>query len=706
MKIDEPINILLVDDRPENLLALEAIIEKEEYNLIKAYSGEEALKYLLKYDFAAILLDVQMPGMDGFGTAKIIKTREKTKNIPILFITANHMDSEHIFMGYSVGAIDYLLKPFDPFILKSKVEGFVELYKMKRKLIQQAQALEEKNIMIEHMAYHDVLTDLPNRRKFNEQLIHHITDARRKNQSLGILYLDMDRFKFVNDSLGHIIGDRLLQEIAKRLTELLRPGDVLARVDGDEFNMILPDIDRENSLVVAESVIEAFKEPFYIDQYELFITTSIGLCVFPYDGEDSLSLIKNADAALRRAKEQGKNKYKVFHSGLNFNSYRSFQMRNDLRKAIDRKELELVYQPRKAIDSGIIQGAEAIMRWNHPSWGTINAEEIIPIAEENGQIFEISDWVLKEVCNQFAIWEQKGIIPIRIAFKVTPHAFLQNHLTEHIQSVLYEKNVNPKLIEVEITEAVILKNENAIIKKLQQLRKMGVRIILDDFGTGYSSLNYVRRFPVDMVKVDKSFIADLSTNQHHSKVIMESISSLAKNFQLAVMAEGVDTLEQLNLLRNYHCQQYQGNLCSPPLLSTDLEEFLVADHQYMKQELETQHEATRQETSSNPLYSNQDKDFKQEIIEAAVLQMKDRYQISLREMDVFKCIISGQSNKEISEQLYISEHTVKNHITKILQKLHVADRVQAISMVYETCIKEGESLYSRMNQANGTSERA
>jgi len=693
MKIDEPINILLVDDRAENLLALEAIIENEEYNLIKAYSGEEALKYLLKYDFAAILLDVQMPGMDGFGTAKIIKTREKTKNIPILFITANHMDSEHIFMGYSVGAIDYLLKPFDPFILKSKVEGFVELYKMKQKLIKQAQALEEKNQVIEYMAFHDGLTDLPNRRKFNGQLTLQINEARRKNQAFGVLYLDMDRFKYVNDSLGHVIGDRLLQEITKRLAGVLRDGDFLARVDGDEFNIILPETDRENSLSVAERILEACKEPYYIDKYELFMTTSIGLSIFPYDGEDSVSLIKNADTALRKAKEQGKNKYKVFHSGLNFNSYRSFQMRNDLRKAIEREELVLVYQPRVDMESGKVLSARALLRWNHPSWGTISSEEFMPLAEENGQIPEISEWVLRKVCGQFTSWKEKERKPVRVAIKVPAQVFLQNNLVERIQFILSETGVNPEFIEVEITESVILRNEDVIIKKLQQFRNMGVQIILDEFGTGYSSLNYLRRFPVDMLKIDKSFIQDISENQHQSKVIIECITSLAKNLQLSVIAEGVDTLEQLNLLRNYHCQQYQGHLCSPPLLPIDFEEFLSNSSEQTAQEPVKKHEEILQNMnfhSSTPIYSNQDKNLKQEMIEAALMQIKNQYNISSREMDVFTCIISGQSNKEISEALYISEHTVKNHITKILQKLHVSDRVQAISMVYETCIKEGE----------------
>ncbi|MCQ6274991.1 EAL domain-containing protein [Bacillus sp. V3B] len=699
MKMEEKINILLVDDRPENLLALEAIIESDDYHLIKAFSGEEALKYLLKYDFAAILLDVQMPGMDGFGTAKIIKTREKTKNIPILFITANHMDSEHIFMGYSVGAIDYIRKPFDPFILKSKVEGFVELYRMKQKLIRQADELSEKNKVIEYMAYHDGLTNLPNRRMFNDQLLLHLNQAKKMNQTFGVMYLDVDRFKYVNDSLGHVIGDKLLLEIAKRLVSAVRESDFVSRVGGDEFNIILPKTDRESSLVVAENILEAFKKPFFIDSYELFMTTCIGLSIFPYDGEDSISIIKSADVALHRAKEQGKNKYKVFHSGMNIQSYRAFHMQNDLRKAIEREELVLVYQPRVSIESGKVTSAEALLRWNHPSWGTVSPVEFMPIAEETGQIVEIGEWVLRKVCEQIHAWKEKTIIPVRIAVNFSAQQFLQKHLVDHIQQILTETSVNPEFLEIEITESVILGNEDMITHTLQQLRKIGIPISLDDFGTGYSSLNYLRRFPVDTIKIDQSFIQDISQNKNHSRAIVECISSLANSLNLSVVAEGVETEEQLNIIRNYHCQEFQGYLCSPPILAKDLEEFLSNKSQHqVSYKKESNNEAIKQSMSNHHsdllnLYHSQEKKLKQEIIEAAIYHIKEIHSISSREVDVFKLIVSGLSNKEISEQLFISEHTVKNHITHILQKLNVTDRVQAIAMVYETCIHEGDKLF-------------
>lgn len=701
LKNEDKINILLVDDRPENLLALEAIIERDDYNLVKASSGEEALKYLLKYDFAAILLDVQMPGMDGFGTAKIIKAREKTKNIPILFITANNMDTEHIFMGYSLGAIDYILKPFDPIILKAKVEGFVEIYKMKQTLIHQANALEEKNKVIEYMAFHDGLTDLPNRRMFNDQLLLKLNHAKRMKQTLGIMYLDLDRFKYVNDSLGHIVGDKLLKEVSKRLTARVREEVFVSRVGGDEFNIILADTDREKALELAENIIESFSQPFIIDQYELFITTCIGLSIFPYDGEDSNTLMKNADVALYRAKEQGKNKFKVYHSGMNIQSYRNFLIQNDLRKAIENEELELVFQPRVNTKSGKITSAESLLRWHHPNWGAISPSEFIPIAEETDQIVEIGKWVLQKVCEQIQVWNKKELSPIRIAVNFSARQFLQKNLIEHIQQVLTETNIDSEQLEIEITESVLLGNEDVITSTLQQLRKMGIKISLDDFGTGYSSLNYLRRYPFDTIKIDKSFIDEILNHKNNSKAIIQFIISLANSINMSVVAEGIETEEQLKEINNLNCDEVQGYLLSPPLLSSDFEKFFVyrSKNPFVFREedrtkIKTVHSTSNFNPGTENTDINEDKKFKKDVLDVALTYIKKSYSISSREMEVFELIMDGLTNKEISEQLFISEHTVKNHITRIFQKLNVADRVQAIALVYETFMNEGDLLFN------------
>jgi len=835
---DRKINILLVDDRPENLLALEAIIEQKDYNLIKAFSGEEALKYLLKYDFAAILLDVQMPGMDGFGTAKIIKAREKTKNIPILFITANNMDSEHIFTGYSLGAIDYILKPFDPIILKAKVEGLVEIYKMNQMLKQQAERLEEKKIELEnankeltrissdllvsealanvisetsidsmlvldkdgfilkvnptvermffyqdqellhqnitklfsckktqkyiytilsaihnlegingdenskevkvtrkdgttfpaeiqfgkryvqekcivactirditkkkederritHMAYHDGLTDLPNRRLFNDQLMRLLNKAKDRFEPLALLYLDMDRFKYINDSLGHFIGDRVLCEISKSLKECMRNHDFVARVGGDEFNIILPNTNREMALERAESILKEFKKPIYIDNYELFITTSIGISIFPYDGEEASILTKNADAALYRAKEAGKNQYNVFHSGMNLQSYRKFIMQNDLRKAVERNELKLVYQPKLNLETNQINGAEALIRWEHSNWGTIMPSEFIPLAEETGAIIEIGEWVFRTACEQIKLWEEQGISPIRIAVNFSARQFLQKDLLAKMEEILVKTEINPKLIEIEITESVLLGNETNIGKLFHHFKKLGMHVTIDDFGTGYSSLNYLRRFPFETLKIDKSFIQDLSNKQVESIALIQSIISLAKALQMSVIAEGVETKEQLNLLKELHCQEIQGYLFSPPVSSEKLKYLLNENLENAMQQNNPLLESELTLVQNNVSFTdapliNGSFVTNQEILTTALNKTKKIYSISKREMDVFELIVQGLSNKEISDKLFISEHTVKNHITRIFQKLMVNDRLQAMAKIYNACMEEGK----------------
>lgn len=842
---EDKINILLVDDRSENLLALEAILEHEDYNIIKAFSGEEALKYLLKYDFAAILLDVQMPGMDGFSTAKIIKAREKTKNIPILFITANNMDSEHIFTGYAIGAIDYILKPVDPIVLKAKLEGFIEIYKLNKQLKQHADVLTKKtreleianselskltselrvsealanvisetsidtlividengvvlkvnstvkkmfqydegeligqnilmlfevsedsktyiqNILdtiknvnnlfayeninevmaarrdgtlfpaeiqigkryvqdncliaftirdiskkkrdqelITYMAYHDSLTDLPNRRLFNDQFTLQLNHARQTNQPLALMYLDMDRFKFINDSLGHIIGDRLLQEIAQRLSTCVRAGDFVARVGGDEFNIILPATDREKTLEIAEAILKAFQKPFIIDNYEFFITTCIGVSVFPYDGEDTLVLIRNADAALYHAKEQGKNRFKVYHSGMNLQSYKSFVLQNDLRKAIDQGELGLVYQPRVDIESGIIKGAEALLRWNHPSWGMVSPADFIPLAEETGQIVEIGEWVFKTACKQIYAWNETGYDPIQISVNFSAQQFLQKDLVDRIQQILTETKVSPSLLEIEITESTILGNEATVMKALNQLRKMGMGISIDDFGTGYSSLNYLRRFPANVLKIDRSFIQDILDDSLNSHTFISTIISLAHGLNMSVVAEGVETEEQLAILKEYNCGEAQGYLFSHGISAEEFEKFLTKSEHKGPANPHGLIFLDKNKAAYNPgmtaLHSGgkQEEDLSNHILNAALSSSKKLYSISTREMDVFKLLVNGLSNKEISDELYISEHTVKNHITRIFQKMEVSDRLQAMAKVYQTCIEEGGNLLAK-----------
>ncbi|MDN4607166.1 EAL domain-containing protein [Sporosarcina highlanderae] len=817
MHLNEKINILLVDDRPENLMAIEAVIEKDEYNIVKASSGEEALKCLLKMPFALILLDVQMPKMDGFTTAKIIKAREKTKNIPILFITANNMESEHIFMGYSVGAIDYILKPVDPLILKAKVERFVDIYKMEFQLVQQTSMLTaktkelkranenllettsklivsealsnvinetsrdsmiilnkdgeilkvnpsgEKNLkyhdgelegenirilftfkesryyldsilmsiqryesirgydsheeiyitrkdgstflseiqigwkfiqdqtiiactirditeqkkseaLIKHMAYHDFLTGLANRRSFNETLINHLKNARESNQPVGVMFLDMDRFKYINDSLGHSIGDRVLQEVSVRLGSCVRDQDFLARVGGDEFNVILPNTDRESALEIADHILAALQQPLLVNDYELYITASIGLCIFPYDGEDYNELIKRADVALFQAKEQGKNKYQVFHTGMNMQSYRSFIMQNDLRKAIERNEFELVYQPRVNVVTGKVESAEVLLRWHHPSWGSVSPNEFIPIAEQTGLIVKIGDWVLRTVCQQVKRWQENDYNLVRIAINFSARQFMQKDFLSNIERILEETGVAAHLLEIELTESALLENEDFVINALHRLREIGIMISIDDFGTGYSSLQYLSRLPINILKIDRSFVQGIMDKSSENRSITTAVISLAKSLRLSVIAEGVETKQQLEFLGLHGCDEVQGYLFCKPVPQQRFEEMMLQGNgMVFDVKLQQEYKEVNHEQLDNP-------------IPVALELIKKEYSITAREFEVFDLLLAGLNNKEISQYLYISEHTVKNHISRIFRKMSVTDRAQAMAMVYQHCV--------------------
>lgn len=539
--------------------------------------------------------------------------------------------------------------------------------------------------IIKYMAYHDNLTDLPNRRALNITLSEHIKEARKSRTTLGVMFLDMDRFKFINDSLGHTIGDKALQEIAYRLSQTVRDGDFVARIGGDEFSIVLPNTDREAALQVAEKILNTFIQPLLINNYELTVTTCIGLSMFPYDGENVIDLLRNADAALYRSKEQGKNKYHVFHSGMDMKSYRSFMMQNDLRKALEKNELELFYQPRVNIETGKVESAEALLRWNHPHWGMISPMEFIPLAEETGQILEIGEWVLKSVCNQINQWKDNGLLPIRVAINFSIQQLLQKNLIDYIEQVLDETGVSPTLLEIEITESVIINNEDMTTRILKQLKTLGIRISIDDFGTGYSSLYYLSRLPVNTLKIDKSFIKGIEDPSGEDRSIITTIILLAKSFNLSVIAEGVETEDQLNFLRKEQCKEVQGYLFSPPVLPDEFQDIIIQGN-YNVSLFEESISATKNYTEME--------NHKQNVIHAALDQIRETYSISVREAEVFELILAGLSNKEISEQLYISEHTVKNHITRIFQKLNVNDRAQAMAMVYQICINSEGNLIS------------
>ena len=843
-------NILIVDDRPANLLVLQSMLEELGQNVIIAQSGYEALKHLLEREFAVILLDVNMPGMDGFETASYIRGREKTAHTPIIFLTA-YAEAMHSAKGYSLGAVDCIVTPVIPEILRTKVQVFVKLYVMTRqaqvaeaerstqqmiealpnpifvkgtdgryrgvnkawetffgmpraavlgktasevfrgnsKLVEASETMHkalldapgskmfeasvltsdgvlhdvlyykatygglhgavtgvigtivditerkqtEKRQAMEHavtralseastlsealakvveticvtlgwhygarwewndeeralqrreswgaetaeieafdaastnlaltaqfdgsglasrafaerkpvwarditkvqfsrhalaakaglhaafafpllrgnqvlgvleffhrdvrepepalvdiaeslgreigqyivraqaeeavkfMAMHDALTRLPNRAMFNERLAGAIAQAQRHQRSLAVLFIDLDRFKLINDTLGHEAGDYVLGEAAQRLTDNLRGGDTVARLGGDEFVVLLEEVaDPVYVGSVSQKLIAALAAPFVIGGREYRVTASIGVSTYPGDGEDPETLLKNADSAMYRAKELGRNAFEFYSAQISSGALERLNLEAGLRRALERDELMLYYQPQIETCSGRIVGMEALVRWRHPELGVLPPARFIRLAEENGLIVPLGDWVVHSACKAHHEWKSMRIAPARIAVNLSPRQFLHAGLVKDTVRVLAETGCKPSYLELEITESMVMHDPAGAAVLIQELKEMGVRIAMDDFGTGYSSLAHLKRFPIDSLKIDRSFISDLPGDSGNV-AITDAIIAMARTLHLTVIAEGVETRPQFDFLRRLGCDEVQGFYFSPPV---------------------------------------------------------------------------------------------------------------------------------------------
>ncbi|MEA2447046.1 MAG: hypothetical protein QOK47_683 [Actinomycetota bacterium] len=565
MSFDSKVNVLLVDDRPENLLALEAVLEPLGQNMIKASSGEEALKRLLTDDFAVILLDVQMPGMDGFETAELIKAREKTRHIPIIFLTAISKDPHHALRGYSVGAVDYIFKPFDPEVLRSKVQVFIDLYNLKFKAE-----------LMAHRALHDALTGLPNRALFRDRLEMALKRIRRRAGKIAVLFLDLDGFKLVNDGLGHDAGDQLLVQVAKRLTKVLRPSDTVARFAGDEFTILSEGILSDGDVAdIADRITKTLSEPYVLGRDEISITASIGIAIAegPEDSPDAL--MRDADAAMYRAKEGGRSRHETFDGEVNERAAKRLELENSLHRAWERREFILQYQPTVRLDTSEIVGVEALIRWCHPDRGMLPPGEFISSAEQNGLIVPVGAWVLEEACRQAALWQKNpDMAGLMVSVNLSAHQLAQDDLVDMVAETLRSTGADPARICLEITESVVMEDAESIIASLTGLKGLGMSLAIDDFGTGYSSLSYLRRFPMDILKIDRSFVDGLGRDVQSSS-IAEAIVSLSHILGLTATAEGVETKAQLEDLRSLGCDFAQGFYFATPLDPKDVEKMVV-----------------------------------------------------------------------------------------------------------------------------------
>ena len=417
----------------------------------------------------------------------------------------------------------------------------------------------------EYLAYHDYLTGLPNRRMFEEQLDQQLRLALIYDNKLAVLLIDLDRFKAVNDILGHTIGDTLLQQFATKLQDGLKEGWYAYRLSGDEFCIILPEVEsHREAIFLSEAIIGRTKEEYLIEGYELNITLSIGISIFPEDGDTVDRLLLNADSALYYAKSQGRDQAQCYSSSLNIQSFKIFTMTNDLRKALDKQELFLQYMPRVDTQTREILGAEALIRWNHPDWGLVSPAEFIPIAEESGLIVPIGEWVLREACRQNKQWQDMGLANITVSVNFSVQQLLKQNILQTIDEIVAESGLAPDYLEIEITESSFISSEREVIQLLTELKKRNIKVSLDDFGTGYSSLYMLKQLALDTVKIDKSFVEEILTDSANRSII-ECILNLAKALKMNVVAEGVETEEQYRYLKEQQCGEIQGYYFSRPV---------------------------------------------------------------------------------------------------------------------------------------------
>ncbi|MBF2084192.1 EAL domain-containing protein [Thermoleptolyngbya sp. C42_A2020_037] len=431
--------------------------------------------------------------------------------------------------------------------------------------------------MMRYQASHDALTSLPNRLLFNDQLSLALASAQQDDEMLGVAFLDLDRFKLINDSLGHAIGDELLQEVARRLRACLRPCDAIARWGGDEFTLVLPHLHSAEDIThIAQRILDRLTSSFYLGDQELYITASLGIALFPYDGTDVETLLKNADLAMYQAKQHGKNNYQIYHEGMAVQTLNHLALESDLRKALSREELLLHYQPQIDLMTGAIVGVEALLRWQHPLLGFVSPAQFIPLAEESGIICSIGEWVLRTACQQQRAWQDAGLPPMRMAVNLSAQQFQQSSLATSILQTLEETGMEPQYLELEITESAAMRDVQFTTSTLSRLVDLGVQIAMDDFGTGYSSLSVIKHFPLHTLKIDQSFVRDAPHNSS-DVAIANTVVALGRGLGLKVLAEGVETAEQVEFLRSIQCDFAQGYYFSRPLPPEAIAPLLAAD---------------------------------------------------------------------------------------------------------------------------------
>jgi diguanylate cyclase (GGDEF)-like protein len=553
--------VLLIEDNPGDVrLIREMLAEGEEALFELACVGRlsQGLEYLATRSPSLVLLDLSLP--DSYGLDTFLKVYAHSPKVPIIVLTG-HDDQTVALSAVKTGAQDYLVKgKLDRELLLRSMQ-----YSIERKRYQE---------QLEYQANYDALTGLPNRNLLRDRLRQSVF-AQRFVRSIGVVFLDIDHFKFVNDSLGHNTGDKLLQNVAERLTETVRDGDTVARLGGDEFILILNDQPGQEVIYRAmQRIMDRIAEPIDIDGQELMVTCSAGISLYPQDGPDVETLLKNADAAMYQAKEKGRNNFQFYTAEMNRQVNERLKTETSLRRALERDELELYYQPRFDVRSGALVGCEALLRWQHPERGLLLPERFIALAEETGLIVPIGEWVLRSACDQARAWQKDGCAPIAVSVNLSMRQFRQEALANAIDDALRRSGLEPRLLEMELTESLIMHDTEVAIRILLRLREIGVDISVDDFGTGHSSLSYLTKLPISALKIDQSFVQDIEgSGRADEGLVAQTIISLARNLKLKVVGEGVETGAQFEFLKKHDCDEAQGFHLAKPMPASEFELF-------------------------------------------------------------------------------------------------------------------------------------
>jgi predicted signal transduction protein with EAL and GGDEF domain len=579
--VDPAPTVLIVDDDPGARLLLGTALEMSGFHVTAAANGAAALAAFRAQPVDCIILDVVMPGMNGFETCTALRALPHCHHVPILMQTSLE-DMESVNRAYTAGATDFSSKGINPMLLAQRVKFLVRTKRTQDQLV----ASEAR---VRYLAYYDPLTALPNRQRLKQLLVDQVEWAMLRQSGVATLMLDIDNFSRINDTQGPAAGDAVLKEVANRLQHCLRDcdrsqfdavatttagviKDCVARTGGDEFGLVLPGVSTaEGADSVARRVQLTLARPFIIGDQEYPLSAAIGISVYPLDAADAENLINNADAAMHHAKKAHVGGMEFFKKSISTRAAKRMSLESHLRKAVERQEFVLHYQPRLSLETLQVEAVEALLRWPHPQRGLVPPDEFIPIAEQSGLIVEIGDWVLREACFQAKRWHALDTPTWQVAVNVSGVQFRDGTLVRRVEEAIASAGIDPRMIELEFTEGALIEYSSAVSRAVTSLKELGVATALDDFGTGYSSMSYLRHFPVDTLKIDRMFVRDIASRNAGNAPLVDAIIAMAKSLGLATVAEGVETDAQWQYLRDRDADQVQGYLFCKPLSIIDLE---------------------------------------------------------------------------------------------------------------------------------------